>query len=62
MKCHNDFCIYNRNYRCLLKNVELDITDRCESCVYPNIPPQTLEYEKEKLRNKFEYIDSYSGV
>ena len=53
MVCLNEFCIYQKENNCLLDTVELDSNGHCQECIYPNIPPQILEYEKEKLRNKY---------
>ena len=55
MVCLNEFCIYQKDNNCLLDTVELDSNGRCEECIYADIPPQILEYEKEKLREKYTF-------
>ena len=57
MECENAFCIYQKDNRCLLDVIELDINGSCQSVIYPDIPTHILEYEKEKLRKKLELID-----
>ena len=54
MVCLNKFCIYQKNDKCLLEVIELDINGCCEECIYADIPPQILEYEKEKLKKIYE--------
>ena len=53
MVCLNEFCIYQKDNNCLLDTIELDINGCCEECIYADIPPKVLEYEKEKLREKY---------
>ncbi len=54
MECLNNFCIYEKDNKCMLDTIELDTNGSCMSCIYRNIPPQILEYEKEKLRKRYE--------
>ncbi len=54
MECLNNFCIYGKDNECMLDEIELDINGSCASCIYPNIPTQILEHEKEKLRKRYE--------
>ncbi len=58
MNCLNNFCIYQKDNECMLDEIELDINGCCEECIYANIPPQILEYEKEKLRKIYEMEDN----
>ncbi len=57
MECLNEFCIYQKNDKCILDEIEIDIGGNCQSCIYPDIPPQILEQEKEKLLKQFEEYD-----
>ena len=54
MECLNYFCIYGKDNECMLDEIELNINGCCEECIYANIPTEVLEYEKEKLRKKYE--------
>lgn len=58
MKCRNEFCIYEKNGKCILEKIELDITGTCEDCIYADIPTRILEYKKDELRRKYEKLDS----
>ena len=54
MNCKNFFCIYQKDEKCLLDEISVNICGMCEDCIYANIPEDILESEKEKLRKKFE--------
>ncbi len=54
MECSNFFCIYQKDDKCMLDEISLDICGRCQECIYPNIPTYILEAEKEALRKKFD--------
>ena len=54
MECLNKLCIYQKNDKCMLDEIELDSSGICQMCIYPDIPPEILEQEKEKLRKKYE--------
>ncbi len=43
----------------MLDNIELDNNGCCDSCICPTIPNEILEYEKEKLRIRFEAEDGF---
>ena len=52
MICENIFCIYHRNNKCVLEEINLDITGACTDCIYVDIDPKTLKLLKEnQLRN-----------
>ena len=61
MECLNNFCIYQKDDKCMLDEIELDINGSCTECIYPDIPTHILEYEKEKLRKKYE-TDMYNSL
>lgn len=48
MKCENIFCIYERNGKCILKKVELDIIGQCRECIYLNISDEELKRLKKQ--------------
>ena len=54
MECGNRFCIYQKGKECILETIEIDISGCCLSCIYPDIPSQILETEKEMTRKRFE--------
>ncbi len=57
MECLNNFCIYQKDDECMLDEIELDTNGTCVSCIYPDIPPQILKYEKDKLRKRYDEED-----
>ena len=57
MECLNEFCIYQKDDKCILDEIEIGTSGICQSCIYPNIPPEILEQEKEKLRKRYEEYD-----
>ena len=52
MKCLNMFCVYQKDGKCMLDTIELDVTGACQSCIYPDIPTEILENAKEETRKK----------
>ena len=50
MKCENEYCIYNKKYKCILDEITLDIQGKCIECIYVDIPSQQLEKLKEEQR------------
>ena len=52
MNCENIFCIYQRENRCVLEKINLDILGVCTDCIYVNVGKEKLKELKEKqLRN-----------
>ncbi len=52
MTCENIFCIYQRDNKCVLEEINLDITGVCADCIYVDIAPGKLKELKEnRLRN-----------
>ncbi len=49
MNCENIYCLYNRDNKCLLDDIELDIQGKCKSCIYTQIDD---EYLNQKKQNK----------
>ena len=54
IKCELDYCIYNRDFFCLLKEIHLNMLGMCEECVIVSIPADIL---KELKESQFEKID-----
>ncbi len=52
MNCENIFCIYQRNNKCVLTEISIDITGACADCIYVDISKKELKELKEnQLRN-----------
>ena len=52
MKCNFDYCIYNKNFTCILDEVSIDALGMCEACEVITIPEGELEKHKEKRLKK----------
>ena len=48
MHCENFLCIYEKNGKCLIEGIDLDIMGQCTSCIYPNFEKEVLQRYKEK--------------
>ena len=48
MKCENSYCIYNKEYECILKEIGLDSLGMCEECINVSLDCEFLEREKER--------------
>lgn len=47
--CDNEFCIYQKQGKCVLENVQLDIQGNCTECIYIEVDESTLNSLKERL-------------
>lgn len=52
MKCENYFCIYEEKGECVLKEIKIDITGQCDSCIYIDVPELQLDNYKNQLKNR----------
>ena len=48
MSCENEFCIYNRDFQCILDEVNLDALGTCSSYINVELVKKFLEAEKER--------------
>lgn len=56
MECLNDFCIYQKDEKCMLDRISIDTLGMCDSCIKTNIDEQILEilkggYWKNMMKN-----------
>ena len=52
LSCENEFCIYQKQGKCILRSVQLDIQGNCIDCIYIKVDDDTLKNLKEnQLRN-----------
>ena len=51
MKCDNSFCVYQENDECILEEINIDTTGKCDSCIFINISDTDLYKYKNQLRN-----------
>ena len=48
MKCEFDYCIYNRDFLCILKEVQINSLGMCKECIIVSIPDDILKALKKK--------------
>jgi len=46
-KCAFDYCIYNREFFCILDEVEINSLGMCDACIIVSIPEDELKSLKE---------------
>ena len=51
MTCENYFCIYQKNNKCILNKIELDVLGQCKDCINIDIPFNYLERLKNQKLN-----------
>ncbi len=49
LSCENEFCTYQKQGKCILESVQLDIQGNCTDCIYIKVEEETLNKLKEKL-------------
>ena len=49
LSCENEFCIYQKQGKCILESVQLDIQGNCADCIYIKIEEDPLNFLKEKV-------------
>ena len=54
MKCENNYCIYNRQHKCLVDEPEMNSLGMCDSCIIISLEGDFLENEKERQLNELE--------
>lgn len=57
INCDNIFCIYNKDLKCILKNIHLHINGSCSDSIYPDIPEAVLHRQKDIILKKFANIE-----
>ena len=53
MDCENIFCVYEKEGKCILQNISLDISGSCLDCVYVNINKKYLNTKKKNLDSEY---------
>ena len=47
--CENEFCIYQKEGRCVLESICLDVQGNCVDCIYITVERDVLDGIKQKL-------------
>ena len=56
MKCEFNYCVYNKNYKCVFDEISIDSLGMCECCEIVAIPEKNLNIYKNK---RLKEIDKY---
>jgi len=48
MRCEVEYCVYNRDFVCLLKSIEINSLGMCSDCIIIALERNFLESEKER--------------
>jgi hypothetical protein len=48
MRCEFSFCIYNKNAKCILDEVEINAFGMCDDCIIVSVNADFIDAEKEK--------------
>ena len=54
MKCEFEYCIYNMDNACILKNIEVNMLGMCDSCIVVSLEQDFLERMKMEQLEKIE--------
>ena len=54
MKCEAEYCIYNRDFNCIAREIEINSIGMCGECIMIFLEKELLEKEKEKQLAKIE--------
>ena len=54
MECENSFCIYERDRKCILEKISVNMLGICDDCIYPSIDDEVLNSLKEKTLKRLE--------
>ena len=56
MKCDFNYCIYNEDYKCKTKEIQINLLGMCEKCIIVSISEVDLKALKEEQLKKLEII------
>ena len=48
MKCEFEWCLYNRNFKCITDEPEINSLGMCDTCIVVSFDRDFLEKEKER--------------
>ena len=52
MDCANDYCLYNKGYKCTLDGVNINSRGHCDECIMVSIDTDLLDEAKERQLDK----------
>ena len=63
MKCEFDYCIYNKEFTCILDKIQINSLGMCEACEIVTVPEENLKkYKKRRLKEIEEIWKNYDKV
>ena len=54
MNCANEYCLYNKDFKCIIDGVNIDLLGHCDDCIMVRIDKEVLNAEKERQLSKVE--------
>ena len=54
MRCEVSYCIYNKNFNCIVKEIEINSVGMCSECIVISLDKNFLEKEKVKQLQEIE--------
>jgi len=54
MKCEFDFCVYNRDFACILDEIQINALGMCENCEIIAVPKTVLDHRKQQRLKEIE--------
>lgn len=57
MECENVFCVYEKDGKCILDKVSLDITGQCTECITVEIENVIIAKAKNNFLKKYNFED-----
>lgn len=60
LKCELEYCVYNKRSTCVLDEIEVNTLGMCALCTTLSFDADFLEREKERQRQ--EYVDSWTEL
>jgi len=52
MTCEFNHCIYNKNFKCIVEEIEINGLGMCDTCITVSLNYEFLEKEKQKVYPK----------
>ena len=59
MKCDMEYCIYWKNYRCILKKISIDSAAHCMECIMVSLDEKTLKQKRKELLDKYQSEENW---
>ena len=53
MKCENSYCVYQKQGKCTLDQIQINISGMCSECIYVDLEDSVLDKAKDKLLNSY---------